>query len=103
MLDWLIDNVFAIVGVAGIGGLLGIVLKKYVTEKAIKNIKAKVEGFGFWVGKVSTVNLSGWKITKGIWNSVIEPYVILILDAIFNGFLAGIIKGLESDKESLKK
>lgn len=101
ILAWIMNNIFAIIGVAGIGGLLGIILKKYVTGKAVDKIGALCYEAGYYIGRIVTLGLATWKYTKPVWNKIIEPYVILLLKSTLKELLCGLVKGLESDNPSL--
>jgi len=102
MIEFIMNNIWAIVGVAGIGGLLSLLLKKFVTDELMTSVSAKV----FWVGKAAgvfvTAGLAKWKWTKSIWNSVLEPYVVILLRGIVMNLLNGFVAGLESDNKDLK-
>ena len=45
-----------------------------------------------------TLGLGKWKLTKGVWNSTIEPWFIDLVDNFMGGAVRGLIKGLRSDK-----
>lgn len=98
-----LEVIATILGVAGIGGILGLLLKKFITKERVLKLKSNVEAFGQGIGQTITISLAKWKYTKGIWNKVIEPYVIVFLKVFIKGFLDGIIKGLLSDKPSYKE
>ncbi len=44
-----------------------------------------------------TLGLSSWSATKGIWNKVIEPWFIDVVDNTVGACIRGFIKGLRSD------
>jgi len=82
---------YASAGVAGV--VVAWVLKKVPNDA----LKAKFGAFMYGAGVACTLGLGKWKWTKGIWNKVIEPWVI---DAIDNVVVTGVSKfvdGLRSD------
>jgi len=71
------------------------VLKKIPNESICSVVETTFES----IGKVMTLGLSKWKITKGVWNKTIEPYFIDLLDNVFGSLVRGMIKGLRSDNK----
>ena len=45
-----------------------------------------------------TLGLAKWKVTRGVWNKTIEPWLIDLVDNVAGGAVRGFIKGLRSDK-----
>ena len=93
MLDFLSNNAGLLIGGTG-GGIVLYVLKKIPN----KEICAWVEGLCFTAGRIMTLGLSQWKITKGKWNKTVEPFFIDLVDNFIGGALRGFIRGLRSDK-----
>tara|TARA_Y100000310_G_C20012879_1_gene503754 strand:+ start:162 stop:443 length:282 start_codon:yes stop_codon:yes gene_type:complete len=93
MLDFLSNNAGLLLGGTG-GGIVLYVLKKIPN----KEICAWVEGLCFTAGRIMTLGLSQWKITKGMWNKTVEPFFIDLVDNFIGGALRGFIRGLRSDK-----
>ena len=93
MLDFLSNNAGLLIGGTG-GGIVLYVLKKIPN----KEICAWVEGLCFTAGRIMTLGLSQWKITKGMWNKTVEPFFIDLVDNFVGGALRGFIRGLRSDK-----
>ena len=93
MLDFLSNNAGLLIGGTG-GGIVLYVLKKIPN----KEICAWVEGLCFTAGRIMTLGLSQWKITKGMWNKTVEPFFIDLVDNFIGGALRGFIRGLRSDK-----
>ena len=93
MLDFLSNNVGLLIGGTG-GGIVLYILKKIPN----KEICAWVEGLCFTAGRIMTLGLSQWKITKGMWNKTVEPFFIDLVDNFIGGALRGFIRGLRSDK-----
>ena len=92
MLDFLVDNA----GLLGGGTATAIVL--WVLKKVPnKEICGWVEGICFTAGKIMTLGLSQWKITKGFWNKTIEPYFIDAIDNILVTGISKFVDGLRSD------
>ena len=93
MLDFLSNNAGLLIGGTG-GGIVLYVLKKIPN----KEICAWVEGLCFTAGRIMTLGLSQWKITKAMWNKTVEPFFIDLVDNFIGGALRGFIRGLRSDK-----
>ena len=93
MLDFLSNNAGLLIGGTG-GGIVLYILKKIPN----KEICAWVEGLCFTAGRIMTLGLSQWKITKGMWNKTVEPFFIDLVDNFIGGALRGFIRGLRSDK-----
>ena len=119
MLNWITANLSSIlislVGVSGVGAVLNLLIKKYLTESVWENwreklysgIEAIVRPFFHGVGVLITLGLSKWKFTKKIWNTLLEPVAIILLDFIVGGLIAlvkaiagGIKDGLATDNDS---
>ncbi len=71
----------------------GWALKKMPNAK----IKAKVGYWMYGAGIAVTLGLSKWKYTKSIWNKVVEPYIIDLIDNVLVTGLAKFIEGMRSD------
>jgi|TARA_Y100000004_G_scaffold174143_1_gene212601 hypothetical protein len=69
------------------------VLKKVPNEHICSVIETACES----VGRVMTLGLSKWSVTKNVWNSTIEPWFIDLVDNIFGSIVRGFIKGLRAD------
>ena len=82
---------YAGAGVVGVG--LAWVLKKIPN----KTIKAKVGRWMFGLGVTVTLGLAKWKWTKGVWNKVVEPYCIDLIDNVVVTGLGKFIEGMRSD------
>jgi hypothetical protein len=77
----------------GVGAVVLWVLKKVPNEE----IASKVESVFYGLGKALTLGLSSWSATKGIWNKIIEPWFIDLIDNTIGSCVKGFIKGLRSD------
>ena len=84
---------YAGAGVAGIG--VAWALKKIPNA----TIKAKVGRFMYGLGVTVTLGLSKWKWTKGIWNKVVEPYFIDLVDNVAVTGLGKFVEGMRSDND----
>ena len=69
------------------------VLKKVPNESICSVVETTFES----LGKVMTLGLAKWKMTKSVWNKTIEPWFIDLVDNIFGSMIRGFIKGLRSD------
>ena len=69
------------------------VLKKVPNEHICSVIETALEA----VGRLMTLNLSKWSVTKKVWNSTIEPWFIDLIDNDFGTMIRGFIKGLRTD------
>jgi len=78
------------------GGTAGIVL--WVLKKVPNDqIASTVESCFYGLGKAMTLGLSSWSATKGMWNKVIEPWFVDLVDNTAGACVRGFIKGLRSD------
>jgi len=69
-------------GVTLLGTLLNLILKKFVTEKNVTNWGKSIEKIFNGIGITVTLGLSKIPYIKDVWNSIIEPYVILVLEIL---------------------
>ena len=88
-----ITNNLALLAGGGSAGILLWILKKIPNEK----IYGLVETSCFTAGKIMTLGLSKWKITRKVWNATIEPYFVDLVDNTVGAAIKGFIKGLRSD------
>tara|TARA_Y100000593_G_scaffold35327_1_gene69163 strand:- start:1380 stop:1676 length:297 start_codon:yes stop_codon:yes gene_type:complete len=84
--------VYSGAGAAGVG--LAWVLKK-IPNDAIKDKVGKVM---YGAGVACTLGLSKWSATKKVWNKVVEPWFIDLLDNVIVTGLKKFISGLRSDR-----
>ena len=94
------DSVLSMLGnnsglVAGGGASVVVlwVLKKIPNEHICSVIETACES----VGRVMTLGLSKWSITKKVWNKTVEPWFVDLVDNVFGSIIRGFIKGLRSD------
>jgi hypothetical protein len=96
MLDSLLGAVTSNSGLLVGGGSAAVVLwvlKKVPNESICSVVETTFES----LGKVMTLGLAKWKVTKSVWNKTIEPWFIDLVDNVFGSMVRGLIKGLRSD------
>ena len=86
------NNTGLLVG-GGTSAIVLWVLKKVPNESICSVVETTFES----LGKVMTLGLAKWKMTKSVWNKTIEPWFIDLVDNIFGSMIRGFIKGLRSD------
>ena len=84
--------VYSGAGAVGVG--LAWVLKKIPND----TIKDKVGKVMYGVGVTCTLGMSKWKMTRNVWNKVVEPWFIDLLDNVIVTGLKKFISGVRSDK-----
>ena len=89
-----VTNNLGLIAGGGTAGVVLWVLKKVPNEKLASAVEKTFEG----LGKVMTLGLAKWSITKKVWNSTIEPWLVDLVDNVAGGAVRGFIKGLRSDK-----
>ena len=98
MFENILNVVSSNAGLIAGGGTAAVVLwvlKKIPNEQICGVIETSCES----LGRVLTLNLSKWSMTKKVWNSTIEPYFIDLFDNVFGSIVRGTIKGLRSDNK----
>ena len=98
MIEW----IYALIGVGGLGAILSLLLKKLVTKKLLDSIGSFINNFFFDLGVICTLGLAKVKFLKGLWNNVFEPYVVILLRTIIINALEGLVSGMESDNKDTK-
>lgn len=73
--------------------VIGWGLKKIPNEK----IKSFVGSVCYSVGVTVTLGLAKWKITKPVWNSTVEPYLIDLVDNVLVTGIKRFVDGMKSD------
>jgi hypothetical protein len=92
-LSFLTSNLGLVAG----GGAAAIVL--FVLKKVPNNkIASSVENLFYGVGSCMTLGLAKWSVTKKVWNSTIEPWLVDLVDNVVGSAVKGLIRGLRSDK-----
>ena len=86
------NNSSLIVG-GGVSAMVLWVLKKVPNESICSVVETTFES----MGKVMTLGLGKWSVTKKVWNKTIEPWFIDLFDNVFGSMVRGFIKGLRSD------
>tara|TARA_R100000655_G_scaffold9388_4_gene23462 strand:- start:327 stop:611 length:285 start_codon:yes stop_codon:yes gene_type:complete len=92
-LSFLTSNLGVVAG-GGAAAAVLFVLKKVPNKK----IASKVEKLFYWAGSAVTLGLSKWSVTKKVWNSTIEPWLVDLIDNLVGSAVKGFINGLRSDK-----
>ena len=92
-LSFLTSNLGVVAG-GGAAAAVLFVLKKVPNKK----IASKVEKLFYWAGSALTLGLAKWSVTKKVWNSTIEPWLVDLIDNIVGSAVKGFINGLRSDK-----
>ena len=92
LLGTITSNPAVIVG-GGASAVVLWVLKKVPNEHICSVIETTFES----LGKVMTLGLGKWSVTKKVWNSTIEPWFVDLVDNVFGSMVRGFIKGLRSD------
>ena len=84
--------------VAYAGGGIAVVVAGWVLKRIPNNtIKAKVGRAMYGLGVTVTLGLAKWKWTKSIWNKVVEPYCIDLVDNVLVTGLGKFVEGMRSD------
>lgn len=79
---------------AGIGSLVfAWIFKAIPNSKISEPIRILFKGFGITI----TLGLSKWKWTAPIWNKLIEPFLVDLIDNTIGSAIKGFIEGLRSD------
>jgi len=103
ILEVLLGSGFSLAAIIGIVGLiLNFLLKKFVTAENIEKWGAGIKAFFKGLGIACTLGLSKIPYLKSIWNSILEPYVVIGLRMAVLNMISGFIEGLETDNSSLK-
>ena len=96
MFDSVLGFVSNNTGLIAGGGTAGVIL--WVLKKVPNDyISEIVESFFYGLGKMLTLGMSKWSMTRGFWNKTIEPWFIDLVDNVIGGALRGFIKGLRVD------
>ena len=90
-MDFLTSNIGLLSG-GGATAVILFVLKKIPNEKIYSNVEKVFES----IGRICTLNLSRWDLTKKYW-TVVEDYLIDLIDNTVGAAVNGLIKGLKSD------
>ena len=84
----------AMIAGGGTAAMVLFILKKVPNEHICSVVETAFES----IGKVMTLGLGKWSVTKKVWNSTIEPWLVDLIDNVFGSAVKGLIKGLRSDK-----
>ena len=92
LLGTVVNNSALIVG-GGASAMVLWVLKKVPNDSICSVIETAFES----MGKIMTLGLGKWSVTKKVWNSTIEPWFVDLVDNVFGSMVRGFIKGVRSD------
>lgn len=79
------------------GGSIAVVLAWVLEKIPNEKIKAFVGEGAYMSGVFVTLGLSKWKVTAGLWNKIIEPWVIDLIDNVITHGVKEFTRGLRSD------
>mgnify|MGYP005840389461 CR=1 FL=1 len=89
----------AMIAGGGTAAMVLFILKKVPNEHICSVVETAFES----IGKVMTLGLGKWSVTKKVWNSTIEPWFVDLIDNVFGSVVRGFIKGLRSDNKVARK
>ena len=94
------ENILSVVSIntgliagGGTAAMVLWVLKKVPNESICSVVETPFES----LGKLMTLGMGKWSVTKKVWASTIEPWFIDLVDNVFGSMVRGFIKGLRSD------
>ena len=96
MFENILNLVASNTGVIAGGGTAAVVLwvlKKVPNDSICSVVETTFES----LGKLMTLGMGKWSVTKKVWASTIEPWFIDLVDNVFGSMVRGFIKGLRSD------
>ena len=91
-MEFLTNNLGILAG--GGGGALALWILKMIPNE---DLYSWVETGAFWAGSVLTLGMGKWKLTKNVWASTVEPYLVDLFENTCGALVNGFIKGLRSD------
>ena len=95
----MLSNNSGLVAGGGVSVVVLWVLKKVPNEHICSVIETACES----LGRVMTLGLNKWSVTKKVWNKTVEPWFIDLVDNVFGSVIRGFIKGLRSDDKMVGK
>ena len=85
---WVITLVGGLLAGGGIGFLAQELSTRFITKKTVEKFftpaKVRLGQFFRGLGIATTLGMSRWKYTKGLWNVTIEPLFILVIGSLVN-------------------
>lgn len=78
-------------------GLATVVVAWLLKRMPNDYIKAKFGAFMYGAGVACTLGLAKFRWTKGVWNSLVEPYVIDLIDNVVVTGVSRFVEGMRSD------
>ena len=86
--------------VAYAGGGIAVMASGWLLKRIPNNvIKAKVGRAMYGLGVTVTLGMAKWKYTKSIWNKVVEPYCIDLVDNVLVTGIGKFVEGMRSDND----
>ena len=86
--------------VAVAGGGVAVLASTWILKRIPNDvIKAKVGLMMYGLGVTLTLGMAKWKFTKPIWNKVIEPYFIDVVDNVLVTGMSKFVEGMSSDND----
>ena len=86
--------------VAVAGGGVAVLASTWILKRIPNDvIKAKVGLMMYGLGVTLTLGMAKWKFTKPIWNKVIEPYFIDVVDNVLVTGMSKFVEGMRSDND----
>ena len=80
-----------------VGGICGVLVAWGLKRVPNAKIRAKTGLLGYTAGVTMTLGLAKWKWSAAIWNKVLEPWVVDLLDNCISHTLQEFIRGLRTD------
>ena len=93
----MLDAILGSAMIWGAGGVIGLVLAYILKVIPNDKIQVKVGAVCEGGGVALTLGLSKWPYTKGLWNSVIEPWFVDAIDNIVVTGIGRFVRGMRSD------
>jgi uncharacterized membrane protein YfcA len=96
MIDLLVAKLGSEAAAYAGAGLAGVVVAWVLKKIPNDVLKAKFGVFMYGAGVACTLGLSKYKLTKGVWNKIVEPWVVDAIDNI-------VVNGLKKFTEGLRR
>ena len=97
MVEWLTAKLGIQAANYALAGGAGLIIA-YILKRIPNNVlKAKFGMFMYGFGVTVTLGLAKWKMTKRLWNKILEPWIVDALDNIVANGMKEFVRGLRSD------
>lgn len=83
-------------GVIGVAILAALGVAKHIPNDKVKSFLTPIL---YKAGVIVTLGMSKSPVTKPVWNKVVEPYVIDLIENVNHSIKEGFIPGLRSDND----